>query len=98
MTEKQIKFYLGLQRRDDWLLFTAGAVALAAFANMYFEFLPKVDIGSSMIAGAVASIYWFTHYLGQTASSQCIEIMDELINRDPQLLEQINRVKAQSKR
>lgn len=95
MTNKELKFVVSLKkglRINVWLY---AIIALAAFCNSYLQFSPKLNAIYSFSLGILFCCVSLTNYLGDTKLHKCIEIIEGLINKDPELIKRLNEVNEQ---
>jgi len=93
MTNKEIKFVLGLRKGLNGLSYFYAALALLAFSNMYFQFYPKAEPIISFCAGILLSFVSLANYLGDTRMHMCCNIIEELMNKDPELIKRVKGVR-----
>jgi hypothetical protein len=69
------------------------AVESAAFLNAYFQFYIKAEPVLSFCAGGLLSFVSLVNYLGDTRMHMCCNIIEELMNKDPELIKRIKDVR-----
>lgn len=86
MTNKQIRFVGSLKRGLRVNVYFCAAMALIGFSNSYAQFFPDLNVIHSFFLGIVSCYLSLTNYLGDTRFHMCIEIIEELMNKDPDLI------------
>jgi len=95
MTNKELKFVASLKRGLRINVYLYAIIALAAFCNSYFQFSPKLNSIYSFALGILFCFVSLTNYLGDTKLHKCIGIIEGLINKDPELIKQLNEANEQ---
>jgi len=93
MTNKEIKFVLGLRKGLNGLSYLYAALALLAFSNMYFQFYLKAEPVLSFCVGILLSFVSLANYLGDTRMHMCCNIIEELVNKDPDLIKRVKEIR-----
>ncbi len=93
MTTKEIEFVLALRKGLNGLSYFYAALALLAFSNMYFQFYAKVEPILSFGVGILFCFVSLANYLGDTRMHMCCNIIEELMNKDPELIKRVKEVK-----
>jgi len=93
MTNKELKFVASLKSSLKINVYLYAVVAIAAFCNSYFQFLPELNPVCSFALGIAFCFVSLTNYLGDTRLHKCSEIIESLINKDPDLIKRLNEVR-----
>jgi len=93
MTNKEIKFVLGLRKGLNSLSYLYSALALVVFSNAYFQFYGKAEPVLSFCVGILLGFVSLANYLGDTRMHTCCNIIEELMNRDPELIRRANEIR-----
>lgn len=93
MTNKEIKFVLGLRKGLNGLSYLYTTLALLAFSNMYFQFYLKAEPILSFCAGILLGFVSLANYLGDTRMHVCCNIIEELMNKDPDLVKRVKEIR-----
>lgn len=93
MTNKEIKFVLGLRKGLNGLSYLYATLALLAFSNMYFQFYLKAEPILSFCAGFLLGFISLANYLGDTRMHVCCNIIEELMNKDPDLVKRVKEIR-----
>ncbi|AQT61628.1 hypothetical protein [Cellvibrio sp. PSBB023] len=93
MTNKELKFVASLKRSLKINVYVYAVVAITALCNSYFQFMPELNTVYSLALGIVFCFVSLSNYLGDTQLHKCSEIIDGLINKDPELIKRLNEIK-----
>jgi hypothetical protein len=96
MSNYELNFFLNLKNGLRWSYLIYASLAIIAFSNTHFNFYP-IEPVFSLGLGFLMSFVSFSHYLGDTRLHTCTSIIEALINKDPELIHQLNEVKANIK-
>jgi len=93
MDKSDIKFYL---RLGKWVRFGpvyATLIISFLFLNSYFGFYEELSANLSMILGFILLPYLGETLYRDTTMAKSYALIKKLVNRDPELLKQINEYK-----
>ena len=97
MTKKDLEFIVSLKKNLSFSAYFYACLAVLAFSNAYYAYVPKIDIALSIYAGAFLCYVSFNNYLGETKLHKCSAIIDELINNNPEIIRQMKDINKAEK-
>ena len=89
MEDRDIDFYLKLRGSLKYTPVASGAAIVLLIANSFINVIKALDPATSLFAGIVL-IPWFIETIyRETIHKRCLAIITKLVNRDPELLQQV---------
>jgi len=93
MTDNDIKHFLTLRKKVNsamsfWLFLT-----VVCLANALFQFHSIFEPPASLLISAVFAYNAFLSFLKSSENDKSYALIEKLINRDPELVQQLNRSK-----
>lgn len=93
MTENDIKHFLALREKVNSAMFLWLALTVFCLANAYFQFYSIFGISASLLISAVLAYNAFLSFFKSSENAKSYALIEKLINRDPKLVQQLNRSK-----
>ena len=94
MTEKDIKFYLRLNKQSKHIPILWGVVLLLVIVNMFFSFFPQLEIGLSIVLAPLLAVFFIQSCFGESQNAKSLALINKLINSNPEVLKKINEYKS----
>lgn len=93
MTDYEIKHFLSLKEKVNTspvLFFTA---AVAFVVNSYFQYYSIFDVPASLLIASILLYNSIQAYFKDSDNAKSFALIEKLVNKDPELVKQLNRIK-----
>ena len=93
MTEQDIKLYLQLNKQSKYIPIFWGIVLLVVVLNMFFSFIPSLEIGISIIVAPLLTVFFIQSCFGESQNAKALSLINKLVNSNPEALKKIKEFK-----